>query len=177
IVRALQRSILGSLAGAGFCSTMVQPTPRRPSSSASVSPTGPAPTMRTWVYDLVLEELVTANRILAHEGVVDGFGHVTVRHPQRPDRFLMSRARAPDCVEVADLIEFTLDGTPVDAKGRKPYLERFIHGAVYEARPEIMSVVHNHSPSTIPFGITAKRLRPLMHMCATIGHEVPVWDI
>ena len=127
--------------------------------------------------DLVLEELVTANRILAHEGVVDGFGHVTVRHPQRPDRFLMSRARAPDCVEVSDLMEFTLDGTPVDPKGRKPYLERFIHGAVYEARPEIMSVVHNHSPSTIPFGITSKRLRPLMHMCATIGHEVPVWDI
>ena len=127
--------------------------------------------------DLVLEELVTANRILAHEGVVDGFGHVTLRHPQRPDRFLMSRARAPDCVEVADLMEFTLDGTPVDAKGRKPYLERFIHGAVYEARPEIMSVVHKHSPSTIPFGITYHRLRPLMHMCATIGHEVPVWDI
>jgi ribulose-5-phosphate 4-epimerase/fuculose-1-phosphate aldolase len=127
--------------------------------------------------DLVLEELVTANRILAREGVVDGFGHVTVRHPQRPDRYLMSRARAPDCVEVADLMEFTLDGTPVDPKGRKPYLERFIHGAVYEARPEIMSVVHNHSPSTIPFGITSKRLRPLMHMCATIGHEVPVWDI
>ena len=127
--------------------------------------------------DLVLEELVTANRILAHEGVVDGFGHVTVRPPQRADRFLMSRARAPDCVEVADLMEFTLEGEPVDAKGRKPYLERFIHGAVYEARPEIMSVVHNHSPSTIPFGITSKRLRPLMHMCATIGHEVPVWDI
>jgi HCOMODA/2-hydroxy-3-carboxy-muconic semialdehyde decarboxylase len=127
--------------------------------------------------DLVLEELVTANRILAHEGVVDGFGHVTVRHPQRPNRFLMSRARAPDCVEVADLMEFTLEGDPVDAKGRKPYLERFIHGAIYEARPEIMSVVHNHSPSTIPFGITSQRLRPLMHMCATIGHEVPVWDI
>ncbi|HXW25598.1 MAG TPA: class II aldolase/adducin family protein [Xanthobacteraceae bacterium] len=128
-------------------------------------------------FDFALEELVTANRILAHEGVVDGFGHVTVRHPQRPDRFLMSRARAPDCVEVEDLMEFALDGTAIDPKGRKPYLERFIHGAVYEARPEIMSVVHNHSPSTIPFGITPVRLRPLMHMCATIGHEVPVWDI
>lgn len=127
--------------------------------------------------DLLLEELVTANRILAHEGVVDGFGHVTVRHPQRPDRFLMSRARAPECIEIEDLMEFTLDGTPVDPKGRKAYLERFIHGAIYEARPEIMSVVHNHSPSTIPFGITSKKLRPLMHMCATIGHEVPVWDI
>jgi ribulose-5-phosphate 4-epimerase/fuculose-1-phosphate aldolase len=127
--------------------------------------------------DVLLEELVTANRILAHEGVVDGFGHVTVRHPQRPDRFVMSRARAPECIEIEDLMEFALDGTPVDPKGRKPYLERFIHGAIYEARPEIMSVVHNHSPSTIPFGIASKKLRPLMHMCATIGHEVPVWDI
>jgi ribulose-5-phosphate 4-epimerase/fuculose-1-phosphate aldolase len=127
--------------------------------------------------DLLLEELVTANRILAHEGVVDGFGHVTARHPQRPDRFLMSRARAPECIEIEDLMEFTLDGTPVDPKRRKPYLERFIHGAIYEARPEIVSVVHNHSPSTIPFGITSKKLRPLMHMCATIGHEVPVWYI
>jgi len=127
--------------------------------------------------DLLKEELVTANRILAHEGVVDGFGHVTARHPQRPDRFLMSRARAPECIEVEDLMEFALDGTPVDPKGRKPYLERFIHGAIYEARPEIVSVVHNHSPSTIPFGITSKKLRPLMHMCATIGHDLPVWDI
>jgi len=126
--------------------------------------------------DLLLDELVTANRILAHEGVVDGFGHVSVRHPDRPDRYLMSRARAPQCIEVADLMEFALDGTPIDATGRKPYLERFIHGAAYEARPEITSVVHNHSPSVIPFGITTHRLRPLMHMCATIGHEVPVWD-
>ncbi len=127
--------------------------------------------------DLLLEELVTANRILANENVVDGFGHVTVRHPDRADRFLMSRARAPQCIEVGDLMEFSLDGTPTDAQGRKPYLERFIHGAIYEARPEIKSVVHNHSPSVIPFGITQKKLRPLMHMCATIGHEVPVWDI
>jgi ribulose-5-phosphate 4-epimerase/fuculose-1-phosphate aldolase len=126
--------------------------------------------------DLLMEEIVTANRILAHEGVVDGFGHVSVRHPQRPERYVMSRARAPQCIEVEDLMEFALDGTPVDARGRKPYLERFIHGAIYEARPEIMSVVHNHSPSTIPFGITPNKLRPLMHMCATIGHEVPVWD-
>jgi len=127
--------------------------------------------------DQLLEELVTANRILANENVVDGFGHVTVRHPERPDHFLMSRARAPQNVEAGDIIEFAHDGTPIDAKGRKPYLERFIHGAIFEARPEIMAVVHNHSPSVIPFGITSRKLRPLMHMCATIGHEVPVWDI
>ncbi len=126
--------------------------------------------------DRVLEELVTANRILAREEVVDSFGHVSVRHPQRPDRYLLSRARAPDCIEVDDIMEFTLEGEPVDARGRKPYLERFIHGALYEARPDVQSVVHNHSPSVIPFGVTGTKLKPLLHMCASIGHDVPLWD-
>jgi ribulose-5-phosphate 4-epimerase/fuculose-1-phosphate aldolase len=124
----------------------------------------------------LIEELVTANRILAHEGVVDSFGHITVRHPDRADRYLMSRARAPERIGADDIMEFALDGTPVDARDRKPYLERFIHGAIYEARPDIVSVVHNHSPSVIPFGVTGRKLKPLMHMCASIGHEVPVWD-
>src|SRR5262245_47713490 len=128
-------------------------------------------------FDLLIEELVTANRILAHEDVVDSFGHISVRHPERPDRYLLSRARAPDCIEADDIMEFTLDGTPVDARERKPYLERFIHGAIYEARPEVRSVVHNHSPSVIPFGVTQHKLRPLLHMCASIGHEVPTWDV
>jgi len=127
-------------------------------------------------FDLVLEELVTANRILAREGVVDSFGHVSVRHPDRADRYLLSRARAPDCIEVDDIMEFSLDGTPLAAADRRPYLERFIHGALYEARPEIGSVVHNHSPSVIPFGVTNQTLRPLLHMCASIGHAVPIWD-
>jgi ribulose-5-phosphate 4-epimerase/fuculose-1-phosphate aldolase len=126
--------------------------------------------------DLVLEELVTANRILAREEVVDSFGHVSVRHPERPDRFLLSRARAPERIEVEDIMEFTLEGEPVDARGRKPYLERFIHGALYEARPDVQAVVHNHSPSVIPFGVTGTRLKPLLHMCASIGHNVPLWD-
>jgi HCOMODA/2-hydroxy-3-carboxy-muconic semialdehyde decarboxylase len=126
--------------------------------------------------DVIIEELVTANRILATEGIVDSFGHVSVRHPERADRYLLSRARAPERIEADDIMEFTLEGDPVDARGRKPYLERFIHGALYEARPEVQSVVHNHSPSTIPFGITGKTLRPLLHMCASIGHKVPLWD-
>jgi ribulose-5-phosphate 4-epimerase/fuculose-1-phosphate aldolase len=126
--------------------------------------------------DLVLEELVTANRILAREGVVDSFGHVSVRHPDRPDRYLLSRARAPERIEVEDIMEFTLEGEPVDARDRKPYLERFIHGALYEARPDVLSVVHNHSPSVIPFGVTGTKLKPLLHMCASIGHNVPLWD-
>jgi HCOMODA/2-hydroxy-3-carboxy-muconic semialdehyde decarboxylase len=126
--------------------------------------------------DLVLEELVTANRILAREEVVDSFGHVSIRHPDRPDRYLLSRARAPDCIEVADIMEFTLEGEPVDARDRKPYLERFIHGACYEGRPDVQAVVHNHSPSVIPFGVTGLKLKPLLHMCASIGHDVPIWD-
>jgi ribulose-5-phosphate 4-epimerase/fuculose-1-phosphate aldolase len=126
----------------------------------------------------VLEELVTANRILAHEAVVDAFGHVSIRHPQRSDHYVMSRARAPECIEVGDLIEFALDGTPIEIIGadRKPYAERFIHGGIYEARPEVRAVVHHHSPSVILFGITGTRLSPVMHMCASMGTDVPVWD-
>jgi ribulose-5-phosphate 4-epimerase/fuculose-1-phosphate aldolase len=123
-----------------------------------------------------LEELVTANRILAREGVVDSFGHVSIRHPDRPDRYFVSRARAPELIELADLMEFEIEGEPVDPKGRKPYAERFIHGAMYEARPEAMAVVHNHSPSVIPFGVTGTCLRPIMHMCASMGGDVPTWD-
>ena len=126
--------------------------------------------------DTLLEEIVTANRIRAHESVVDSFGHVSARHPDNPKRFLLSRARAPERIEKDDIMEFTLEGDPVDARGKAPYLERFIHGGIYEARPDVHSVVHNHSPSVIPFGITERKLKPLLHMCANIGHEVPTWD-
>ena len=126
--------------------------------------------------DFVIEELVTANRILANEGVVDSFGHVSARHPDNPQHYLLSRARAPERIERDDIVEYKLDGTPVAESDRPPYLERFIHGAIYEAQPEVQSVVHNHSPSVIPFGVTGKKLKPLLHMCASIGHEVPIWD-
>ena len=126
--------------------------------------------------DFILEELVTANRILANEGIVDSFGHVSARHPDKPQHYLLSRARAPERIERGDIVEYRLDGTAIDENGRAPYLERFIHGAIYEARPEVHAVVHNHSPSVIPFGVTGKKLKPLLHMCASIGHEVPVWD-
>ena len=123
-----------------------------------------------------LDELVTANRILARENVVDSFGHVSIRHPERSDRYVLSRARAPECIEIDDLMEFALDSTPIAAAGRRPYTERFIHGAVYDARPEVKAVVHHHSPSVIPFGITGVSLSPVMHMCAGIGARVPTWD-
>jgi HCOMODA/2-hydroxy-3-carboxy-muconic semialdehyde decarboxylase len=128
----------------------------------------------------IIEELVTANRILANEGIVDSFGHVSVRHPDNKNRYLLSRARAPERIEASDILEFTLEGEPLDPKKAKtthaPYTERFIHGAIYEMRPDVNAVVHNHSPSTIPFGITGNKLKPLLHMCASIGHDVPLWD-
>jgi len=126
--------------------------------------------------DQVVEELVIANRILARENIVDSFGHISARHPDNPQRYLLSRSRAPDCIDKDDIMEFTLDGAAVDARGRAPYLERFIHGALYEARPDVMAVVHNHSESVIPFGVTGCKLKPIFHMGASIGHEVPVWD-
>lgn len=130
----------------------------------------------TAMIEQALEELVTANRILAREGIVDAFGHVSIRHPGHPDRYCLSRARAPECIEAADIMQFSLDGAPIDPGGRKPYAERYIHGAVYEVRSDVHAVVHNHSPGVIPFGVTGVPLRPIMHMCASMGPEVPVWD-
>jgi ribulose-5-phosphate 4-epimerase/fuculose-1-phosphate aldolase len=125
----------------------------------------------------VLQELVIANRILAREGVVDGFGHVTVRNPDNPERYFMSCSRGPELVRREDLVEFTLQGEPLNQNGRALYAERAIHGAIYAARPDVNAVCHNHSPSTIPFGISGTPLRPVMHMAALIGSDVPVWDI
>jgi HCOMODA/2-hydroxy-3-carboxy-muconic semialdehyde decarboxylase len=125
----------------------------------------------------LIDDIVAANRILAHEGICDAFGHVSVRHPAHPDRYLLSRARAPELIEASDIEEYALDGTPLSPDPRKPYLERYIHGAIYEARPEVISVVHSHARSVVPFTVSrTTRLRPLMHSCATIGAEVPVWD-
>jgi len=127
--------------------------------------------------DRVIADLVIANRILAREGVVDAFGHVSVRHPERPDRYIMSRSRAPELVTADDLMVFELDGTPVDPKGRQPYAERAIHSGLYEARSDVMSVVHNHSYDVIPFSVTRAQLRPMIHVAAPMGANVPVWDI
>ena len=127
--------------------------------------------------DRVISELVIANRILAREGVVDAFGHISARHPRRPDRYLMSRSRAPELVTAEDLMEFELDGTPVDPRGRQPYAERPIHSGLYEARPDVHAVIHNHSYAVIPFSVTRAQLRPMIHVAAPMGASVPVWDI
>jgi len=108
---------------------------------------------------------------------VDGYGHVSVRHPASAQRYLMSRSIAPETVTAADIVEYDLDSTPVDPRGRSSYLERFIHGEIYRARPDVKCVVHNHSPSVIPFGVSTVPLRPLYHMSAFLGGGVPVFDI
>jgi HCOMODA/2-hydroxy-3-carboxy-muconic semialdehyde decarboxylase len=124
-----------------------------------------------------LRRLVAANRILAHEGVVDAFGHVSVRDPRNAERFVLSRSRSPALVELGDLMEFTLEGAAVDARGRTPYGERMIHAAIYAARPDVHSVVHHHAYGVLPFTITAEPLRPVVHTASVIGAEIPVWDI
>lgn len=124
-----------------------------------------------------LRDLVVANRILANEGVVDAFGHVSIRHPDNPDRYLLSRSRSPELVTMDDIMEFSLDGAALDRRGRTPYGERMIHGSVYEARPDVHAVVHNHSQEVIPFTVTDVPLRAIAHTCAPIGLNIPVWDI
>ncbi len=122
-------------------------------------------------------ELATANRILFDQGVVDGFGHVSFRDPGDPGRFLLARSMAPGLVSPKDIMLFDLDGAPIDPRGRAVYLERFIHGSIYKARPDVTSVVHSHSPAIIPFGITPQKLRPVYHMSGFLGDDVPVFEI
>jgi ribulose-5-phosphate 4-epimerase/fuculose-1-phosphate aldolase len=157
-----RRALLGGFVAAFFA--------RR--AHAQTSPASAGPVDRSLV-----DDLVAANRILADQGVVDGYGHVSVRHPADPQRYLMSRSIAPELVTAADVMEYDLDSTAVDPRGRTSYLERFIHGEIYRARPDVKAVVHNHSPSVIPFGVSTVPLRPLYHMSAFLVGGVPVFDI
>jgi ribulose-5-phosphate 4-epimerase/fuculose-1-phosphate aldolase len=125
----------------------------------------------------LVEDLVAANRILVDQGVLDGYGHVSVRHDRDPNRYLMSRSLAPELVTVADILEYDLDSNAIDARGRTTYLERFIHGEIYRARADVKAVVHSHSPSLIPFGVTGVPLKPLYHMSAFLWEGVPIFDI
>jgi ribulose-5-phosphate 4-epimerase/fuculose-1-phosphate aldolase len=127
---------------------------------------------------LTIRELVEANHILFDQGVVDGFGHVSVRHPAQPDRFLLARSMAPALVTEKDVLVFDLDGAPVEAGGPAAYLERFIHGEIYRKRPDVVAVVHSHSPAVVPFSaVTGTKLRPIFHMCGFLGAGTPVFEI
>ena len=137
----------------------------------------PAPVSAGPPSPALIEDLVTANRILADQGVVDAFGHVSARHDKNPERFLLARNLAPGQVTAADIMEYDLDGNPVDARGRASYLERFIHGSIFRARKDVGSVIHSHSAGVIPFSVSDTPLRPIYHMAGFIGGPAPVFEI
>ena len=128
-------------------------------------------------YKAVIDDLVTGNRILYDQGVVDGYGHVSVRSPGNPNHYFLARAGAPGLVTAADIIEYDLDSVPVSNNPGAEYTERFIHGEIYKARPEVMALVHCHCSEVIPFADTGVPLRPMHHMGFFIGQGVPVFDI
>jgi HCOMODA/2-hydroxy-3-carboxy-muconic semialdehyde decarboxylase len=126
----------------------------------------------------LIDDLVAANRILFDQGVVDGFGHVSVRHNKRPQNFLLSRNMAPSLVAAADILEYDPEGEPVAANGPHVYLERFIHSEIFKARPDVVAVVHSHSPSVVPFGVvTGVPLRAVAHMSSFLGASTPIFEI
>ncbi len=138
---------------------------------------GDAPALGGPVSAEQIADLAAASRILVAQGVVDAFGHVSMRHPRAPDRYLMARSIAPALVTPDDIIEYDLDSNPCNAGGRSSFLERFIHGEIYRARADIQSIVHSHSPSVIPFGLVGVPMQAMFHNAAFIAEGVPVFDI
>jgi HCOMODA/2-hydroxy-3-carboxy-muconic semialdehyde decarboxylase len=120
--------------------------------------------------------LSLANRIVAHEGVLDGFGHISVRHPNDPERYLLARSRSPELIEPSDILEFTLDSELLTKGDFLPYGECVIHGEIYKARPDVTAVCHHHSPMILPFCITGEELKPVFGLGSVMGTVVPFWD-
>jgi HCOMODA/2-hydroxy-3-carboxy-muconic semialdehyde decarboxylase len=156
---------IGALVGVALLAGRIDASAQTP--SASLPGVDPA----------LLEDIAVGSRVLADFGVLDGFGHVSARSPTNPNHFLMSRSLAPALVTADDIMEFDLDGNPVDARGRKVFLERFIHAEIYRARPDAMGVVHTHSPGVIPFSVSKVPLRAMFHNPSFLAVGVPVWDI
>jgi ribulose-5-phosphate 4-epimerase/fuculose-1-phosphate aldolase len=136
-----------------------------------------APAAGVAVDAAAVEDLVVANRILAERGIIDAYGHVSMRHPTNPNRYLMARALAPALVTAADVMEFDLDSNPLDRRGRSMFSERYIHGEVYKLRPDVNGVIHTHSMGVIPFGVTQVPLKPVIHTASFLHVGVPVWEI
>jgi HCOMODA/2-hydroxy-3-carboxy-muconic semialdehyde decarboxylase len=137
---------------------------------ASIPSAGPADAA-------LIDDLVAASRILAHYGVLDAWGHVSVRHPKNPERYLLSRARAPALVGADDIMEFDLNSDPVDQRDRRMFLERYIHGEAYRARPDVNAVVHSHSPTMIPFSVTGEPLKAISHIASFLVNGCPCFEI
>jgi HCOMODA/2-hydroxy-3-carboxy-muconic semialdehyde decarboxylase len=159
-----RRGFVGSLiAGAALCATKAQGAALRQGASSAVADPN------------LIADLVAGNHILVRKGVMQINGHLSARHPLNRDRFLLSRAIAPEIVQAGDIMEFDLDSNPIDARGRSPYSERFIHGEIYRARPDVMAVVHAHTPSILPFATSDIPLRPVYQQATFIGDSVPVY--
>jgi ribulose-5-phosphate 4-epimerase/fuculose-1-phosphate aldolase len=155
------------LLATALAAAAVSVSPSRAFAAEPAAPADPA----------LVEDIVTANHILYDQGVVDGFGHVSARHDKDPTRYLLSRSMAPALVTAADIMEFDLDSNPIDARGRTPYLERFIHGEIYKVRPDVMAIVHSHSPAVLPFADTNVPLLPMNHIAGFLGSGSPVFEI
>jgi ribulose-5-phosphate 4-epimerase/fuculose-1-phosphate aldolase len=162
--RSVRTAFFAMSLAASLCNAGIAAAQTAPPSAGSVEPQ-------------LIEDLVAANRILADQGVLDGWGHVSVRHPRNPNRYLLSRSRAPELIVAEDIMEFDLDSNPVDARGKPLYTERFIHGEIYKARPDVVAIVHTHAPALIPFGISKVPLKPVYHRSAFIAAGVPVFEI
>src|SRR5262249_45590684 len=165
----------GAARGGGWsrCVGIAPPiVPSRAGAAARAAPSSAGP-----VPAALIEDLVVANRILSDRGILDAFGHISVRHPENPTRYLMARAIAPGLVTAADIMEFDLDSNPVDRRGRSMFIERFIHGEIYKVRPDVDAVIHTHSMGVIPFSITKTPLRPVIHNASFLHVGVPVWEI
>jgi HCOMODA/2-hydroxy-3-carboxy-muconic semialdehyde decarboxylase len=167
MIQELRTLIVGALALVAF----IQPGGSHAAAvSAAQKPSGQLETQ-------LVTDLVTANRILTQQEIFEGFGHVSVRSARNPDHYLLARSIAPGLVTSSDVMEFDLESRPLDQGGRSLYSERFIHGEIYKARPDVTAVVHNHAPALIPFGITGVPLRPVYHMSSFVGAGVPTFDI
>src|ERR1700722_8154718 len=145
--------------------------------AAAVDAQAPSPATAGPADAALVGDLVAANQILYDQGVVDGFGHVSVRHDKDPSRYLLARSMAPALVTTDDIMEFDLDSAPIDQRGRAIYLERFIHGEIYKLRPDVRAIVHSHSSAVIPFADTKVQLRPMNHIASFLGGGVPVFEI
>lgn len=169
--RAVIGGLAGTVAAVGICPVCAVASTaddvcvwnRRPGDSPAVAK--------------AIRDLVIANRILAREGVMDAYGHVSIRHPERPDRFLISVSRSPELVTPEDITEINYDGSVAVAGGRQSYAERFIHGSIYRARPDIKAVAHSHAPEVLPFTVSSVPMRIVTHSAGVVGEHVPVWDI
>ena len=154
-----------------ICATLAMSTPLASAAAA------PAPAPAAAPDPTLIKDLVAANRILASHGVLDGYGHISVRDPKDPTRFFMARSLAPELVTTDDILEYDLDAVATNLNGRNQYGERYIHAAIYKARPDVMAVVHSHAPSVIPFGVSSVKMRPVYHLAGFIGNGLPVFDI